>query len=230
MGTEVIDNSLRPGFPVFPSRQAIPPMPKPNTRLSDISRRCVLVALACLGGVAQAEGGGFEPVPRSPAQVVQTIEGRMIVAASGVAFEAGASLETVSGRRAWLAVSIRNMRAEPVALGDDAIRASAGGESLTLVDVETPEPEQEPVTDKCANASMSSQVNCGIDAFTQRQQDRVAHPAAVRIDPGQVLARQFEVTLPKKSRKSPSRITVSIVVEGETLEFDFDPRTDATRQ
>jgi hypothetical protein len=185
-------------------------------------RRVALVAMLCLAASAHAEVGGFAPKPRTAAQVVQAAGDRTIVSASGTAIEAGASFEQVSNKRAWLAVSIRNKGAAPLAVGDDAVRVTAAGKALSIEDVTDPKSDEAPGVDTCASASKTSQVNCGIDRFNARQKDRVGEADDASLAPGEVQARQFEVTLPKAWQTTPAKITVSVVVAGEALEFDFE--------
>jgi hypothetical protein len=189
--------------------------------------------LVFLGGLllafafsAHAAERRFVPVPQSDSQVLQVVEGMTIVSAAGTTIDAGASMAPASARQAWLSVSVKNKGAAPVAFGNDAIRVANGGKALAVrpADAALEAAGATPVTDECANASASSQVNCGIDQFTDRQADRidVTNRSEAVLAPGQLLAQQFQVDLPRKSRDGLARLDVSVRVGDEELVFVFE--------
>ena len=180
---------------------------------------------------AHAAGRRFEPVPQSQAQIVQIVNDSAIISAAGKHMDAGASMAPASARQAWLSVSVKNKSAAPVGFGDGAIQVLSDDKVLALRSAEDALKSSKDdgyVRDRCANATASSQLNCNIDWFNQRQAKRIEktsdadQPALQQqLEPGQLLARQFQVDLPKKSSSGPTTLRVSVTLAGEQLSFDF---------
>jgi hypothetical protein len=186
--------------------------------------------MLCVAASAQAGGVRYEPVPHSPAQAVQSVNGAAIISESGQGMDAGASMAPASADQVWLSVSVKNKSPTSVAFADDAIRVLADGGDLPTRSAEEAiklAKDDGYERDRCANATASSQVNCTIDWFTQRQQKRMekkteAEQAAQRhqLAPGELLARQFQVDLPRKPRAG-AVFKVVVTIAGEQLSFDF---------
>jgi hypothetical protein len=193
-------------------------------------RATLALAFAVLlaAGAATAAERRFVPVPQGAAQKLEVVEGMTIASASGTGFDAGATMAPASAKTAWLSVSLRNKGDAPIVFDDARVQASSAGEPLAVRDAALALAETEeraPMTDKCANATAESQLNCNIDNFNERQDVRTAAaaaPAAPTIAPGQLLARQFEVTLPKKSRRDLGKLEVHVAVGDESIAFTFE--------
>jgi hypothetical protein len=202
----------------------------PRLRAAQAIRRMCVATLAALAFAAslplQAAERRFVPVPQGPTQLLQVVEGMTIVAGAGESMDAGASMAPDTARQAWLSVSIRNTGKVPLAIGPGAVVVTSAGAVLAVRPAEAVEAaDAEPVTDKCANASASSQINCGIDAFNDKQAAR-AQPApaaeATTLAPGAVQANQFQVDLPKKSRAALARLEVRVRAGDEEIAFVFE--------
>lgn len=173
----------------------------------------------------------FEPVPQSPAQIVQTVKDSRIISTAGARMDVGAAVAPTSARTAWLSVSVKNKSGQPARFGDDVVHVSGDGRELGLRSAEDAlkGPEDDGyVRDRCANASDDSMINCNIDWFNQRQHKRAEQAAdadrAAReqeLAPGRVLARRFEIELPRKAAAGPATFRVSVTMGGETIAFDF---------
>lgn len=180
-----------------------------------------LATFAC--GKAHASERAFEPVPQS-SQRVQTLNNVKIVTGDGARLSAGASLSPVSARQAWLSVSVKNTASAPVDFSDSAVKASSEGKSLALRRLEEGAPggkDDGHMRDNCAHATSSSQLNCNIDSFTKRQQARVAAASQSQLAPGQLETRRYQLTLPKRSKQNPTKLSIGISVGGELVQFDF---------
>lgn len=166
----------------------------------------------------------FQPVPQSKSQPVQAVNGLLIISAAGRSFDAGASFRPKSSRQAWLSVSVKNSSRDPIQFGDGGVQVYSQGVLLRISRVDLAgKPEAAPLTDPCANATADSQLNCNIDKFNQKQAARTSSVDAVeaqQLSPGQLVARQYQVELPKKS-KGPARLTVNITAQGEQMAFQF---------
>lgn len=166
----------------------------------------------------------LQPVPQSKAQPVQAVNGLLIISAAGRSFDAGASFRPKSSRQAWLSVSVRNSSRDPIEFGDGGVQVYSQGVPLRITRLDSAgKPEATPRTDRCANSTADSQLNCNIDNFNEKQAARTSSVDVVethQLSPGQLVARQYQVELPKKS-KGPARLTVNITAQGEHLAFQF---------
>lgn len=200
--------------------------------MNRISRRhaCRFLVIAALAGTSLAASAAdrrFVPVPATEYQKLQVINGATIISAAGKNFHAGASLAPTSGRRALLSVSVKNTGPTPVSFNDAGILVRHGDDVLGMKlaeQVPGQATDDGLVRDKCANASQSSQTNCNIDNFNDRQDARGKDMAAADTDlaPGALAARQFQLELPKRSKSIPLTLKVRVTLEGETIEFDFN--------
>jgi len=173
----------------------------------------------------------FEPVPQSPAQVVQTVKESKIISAAGSRMDVGAAVATTSARTAWLSGSVKNKSDQPVRFDDDVVKIAGDSRELGLRSAEDAlkGPEDDGyVRDRCANASDDSMINCNIDWFNQKQHKRSEKAAdaerAAReqlLAPGQVLARRFEIELPRRPAAGTAKFSVNVALGGETISFDF---------
>ena len=192
---------------------------------------CLLVVgLASLPAAAFAADRRFEPVPQSAEQPVKVVGDSSIISMAGKQFHAGASIAPESSRKAWLSVSMKNMSAVPLELGAQTVVVTGNGQPLALRNADEATKAQQDdgyVRDPCANATLSSQLNCNTDAFNRRQTERAAaeasgvKPMAEQLGSGQLVVRQYELDLPKKSKTSPAMLKVSVTVGGEQISFDF---------
>lgn len=200
--------------------------------MNRISRRhaCRLLVIAVLAGTSLAASAAdrrFVPVPATDYQKLQVINGATIISAAGKGFHAGASLAPNSGRLAVLSVSVKNTSAVPVPFNDAGILVRHGDNILDMKSAEQVPDEAKDdglVRDNCTNVSKSSQINCNIDDFNKKQDARMKEMAAPKgvLAPGALVARQFLLELPKRSKTIPLKLKVSVTVEGETIEFDFN--------
>jgi len=187
--------------------------------------------LLTLSEGALASERRFEPVVHADTQRIQTINGMVIVSAEGKRFDAGAALAPASAKQQWLSVSVRNTGSAPITFDHREILVLANGQPLVTRSAEAAlaqEKVDEYPKDKCVNSAATSQLNCNIDAFNERQANRAVvsteaqeADAKIQIAAGQLISRQLQVDLPKKSRSRPATLTVSVTVEGEQLSFDF---------
>ena len=196
------------------------------------TRRSLLLAtlmIACLD--ASAADRRFVPVPNSDLQKLQVINGATIISAAGKVFHAGATIAPTSSRQAWLSVSIKNNGSAAVPFDDSNIKVAAGDKLMSLQPAESvlaASRDKSATPDKCVNLSGSARTNCDIDNFNEKQARRVdkSQPVPVlerpMLAPGIVLARQFQIELPKRSKSAPATLKVSVTVEGETIAFDFN--------
>jgi hypothetical protein len=191
----------------------------------------VLINLLALSQGALASERRFEPVVHADTQRTQTINGMVIVSTDGQRYGAGAALAPASTNQQWLSVSVKNTGTAPVTLDYRDILVMANGQPLATRSAEAAlaqEKVDEYPKDRCANSTAASQLNCNIDSFNERQASRAiasTEPrdadAIIQIAPGQLISRQLQVDLPKKSKSHPATLTVSVTVEGEQLSFDF---------
>ncbi|MGH8677257.1 MAG: hypothetical protein ACREUQ_02750 [Burkholderiales bacterium] len=193
-----------------------------------LSRKSTLVPLALLAafacGAAHAGERRFEPVPQSSLQRVQELNNVTIITGEGTRISAGASMSPALSRQALLSVSLKNTGSAAVDFSDSAINVTSGGKSLELRRLEEGmegEGSDGYVRDKCANASSSSQSNCTIDSFTNRQHDRLAAAAQNQLAAGELATRQFQLTLPKRNKRIPTTLKISVTVGGEVISFEF---------
>ncbi|OGT59221.1 MAG: hypothetical protein A3E01_20590 [Gammaproteobacteria bacterium RIFCSPHIGHO2_12_FULL_63_22] len=187
----------------------------------------LLAALAGASLVASAADRRFVPVPATEYQKLQVINGATIISAAGRGFHAGATLAPTSSRRAWLSVSVKNTGTVPVPFNDAGIQVQHGDNTLGMKSAEEVMGQGKDdglVRDKCANASESSQINCNIESFNNKQEARTKELSAAKavLAPGALVARQFQLELPKRSKAIPLSLKVRVTVEGETIEFDFN--------
>lgn len=187
--------------------------------------------LLTLSESALASERRFEPVVHADTQRIQTINGMVIVSTEGKRFDAGAALTPASTNQQWLSVSVKNSGTAPVTFDYREILVLANGQPLVTRSAEAALAQvkvDEYPKDKCVSSTAASQLNCNIDAFNERQANRAVvstkpqeADAKIQIAPGQLISRQLQVDLPKKSRSHPATLTVSVTVEGEQLSFDF---------
>ena len=203
---------------------------KPMKKLTHF--RQALTGLALFSAVLAASSAfgaslrRFEPVLQDPSQNVQTVNGMLIISAAGKRFGAGASIAPASLKQAWLSVSLKNTGTTPLDLEGKAVRVLANGRAAELRSAAEALGKVHGdgyVRDKCALASASSQLNCNIDSFNAKQHERMASVAEAhrQLAPGELIATQFQVDLPKKSGKTPSLLKVIVSAGGEDLTFDF---------
>jgi len=190
-------------------------------------RFLLFAGLAGASLIAFAADRRFVPVPATEYQKLQVINGVTIISAAGKGFHAGASLAPTSSRRAWLSVSVKNTGPMPAPFNDAGIVVRHGDDILGMKSAEEvmgQAGDDGLVRDKCANASESSQINCNIDNFNDKQKARGEDMAAAKasLAPGALVARQFQLELPKRSKTVPLKLKVSVTVEAETIEFDFN--------
>lgn len=206
-------------------------MKSSQTRFNPAAALVLFAALAApFAASAAAAPRSFEPVAKSAAQQIQIVGGSAIITASATSFGAGASTAPASSKQLWLSVSVKNTGADPIAFSDEIIRVTGVGKALTIRTAEEalkPAKDDGLVRDKCAHASASSQLNCNIDSFNGRQDKRLSEAslaeqaAARQVAPGKLLARQFQIDLPKKSKAGPTTLNVEVSVGGESVSFDF---------
>jgi hypothetical protein len=206
-----------------------------NAAMNAQTPRLAAVAFLLVSGMAvppaaDAAGRRFEPVPQSAAQPVKTVGEASIISMAGKQFQVGASIAPESSRHAWLSVSIKNMSATPLEMRAKAVVVTGNGQPLAVRDAdEATKPQQKDgyVRDPCALATTSSVLNCNTDDFNRRQAERAAaeaagaKPEAEQLGSGQLLVRQYELDLPKKSKTGPALIKVSVTLGGEQISFDF---------
>jgi len=194
-------------------------------------RSLLLVALVATSLAASAADRRFVPVPNSDYQKLQVINGATIISAAGKAFHAGATIAPTSSRQAWLSVSIKNTGSDAMPFDDSNIKVMSGDKLMSLAtaaSVLAKTRDKAVASDKCVNLTGSAQTNCDIDNFNEKQAARTDknQPALMLDRPmlasGIVLARQFQIELPKRSKTSPATLKVSVTVEGETIAFDFN--------
>lgn len=188
-------------------------------------------AMLCIGLLAAATAAAadrrFDPVPQSPLQHVQSANGLTIISASGQKLGAGASISASNSKKAWLSVSVKNTGQAPVGFTDAAIAVTSGSEKLSFRragEVAGKAGDDGLVRDKCAQASSSSQVNCNIDSFNDKQAKRLAaeeQSESEQLGVGQLVARQYQVDLPKKAKRDAVTLTVTITLDGEAINFVF---------
>jgi hypothetical protein len=188
-------------------------------------------AMLCIGMLAAANAAAadrkFEPVPQSSLQHLQVVNGMTIVSASGQKLGAGASIPSSNAKKAWLSVSVKNTGKAPVGFTDSAIVVTSGGEKLNFRragDVPGKSAGDGLDRDKCAQATSTSQVNCNIDSFNAKQARRLA--AEEQAEPeqlgvGQLVARQYQVDLPRKAKRQAVSLNIAITVDGEEIVFVF---------
>lgn len=189
------------------------------------------ISMLCIGLLAAASAGAsdrrFDPVPQSALQHVQSANGMTIISASGQKLGAGASISASNSKKAWLSVSVKNTGKAPVGFTDAAIVVTSGGEKLILRragDESGKGGDDGLVRDKCAQASSSSQVNCNIDSFNDKQARRLAaevQAESEQLGVGQLDARQYQVDLPKKAKREAVTLIVTITLDGEAINFVF---------
>lgn len=195
-------------------------------RLESIRHWLVLLILlsACtLSSDAYAQSRRFDPSPRSNSQLVQVLNEKMIISEAGTQISAGASMASASIRKVSLSVSVKNTSAAPLDFIDGSIQVMSAGETLRLRNIGSPAKDVEGdgyMLDRCVNATRSSQMNCTIDSFNQRQRKRI-EAAQHRLAPGELSVQQFQIDLPRKNHASPTILTVSVTAGGEQLSFDF---------
>jgi hypothetical protein len=196
-------------------------MQKTISRKAPFAHAALLAVLAC--GAAHASERRFEPVPQS-SQRVQTLNNATIITGEGARVSAGASMGPGSARLVGLSLSLKNTGPATLDFPDSAIKATSGGKSLEVHRLEEgPDGGKSDgyMRDNCANATSSSQLNCGIDSFTKRQHHRVEAASENQVAPGQLATRQFQITLPKRDKQAPTALNISIEVGGELIAFDF---------
>lgn len=169
--------------------------------MSNISRRraCHLVLVLALSGtslVVSAADRRFVPVPATEYQKLQVINGVTIISAAGKRFHAGASIAATSSRQAWLSISVKNTGTAPVAFDDAALVVMSGGKALGMKSAE--------------------------EVMGKADREDAAVAAIPTLAPGALVARQFQMDLPKRSKTTPATLKVAVTVEGEAIEFDFN--------
>lgn len=185
---------------------------------------CICLFAAATVGAADRK---FDPVPQSALQHVQSANAMTIISASGQKLGAGASISASNSKKAWLSVSVKNTGNAPIGFTDAAIVVTSGGEKLILRRAgEEPGKAGDDglVRDRCAQASSSSQVNCNIDSFNDKQSRRLAaedRAESEQLGVGQLVARQYQVDLPKKAKREAVTLNVSITLDGEAINFVF---------
>jgi hypothetical protein len=196
-------------------------MQKTISRKAPLAHAALLAVLAC--GAAHASERRFEPVPQS-SQRVQTLSNATIITGEGARVSAGASMGPGSARQVGLSLSLKNTGPAALDFPDSAIKVTSGGKSLEMQRLDEGANDGKSdgyMRDDCANATASSQLNCGIDSFTKRQHHRVAAASENQVAPGQLATRQFQITLPKRDKQAPTALNISIEVGGELIAFDF---------
>ncbi|MCX7041572.1 MAG: hypothetical protein NT117_02565 [Gammaproteobacteria bacterium] len=169
--------------------------------MNRISRRhaCRFLVIAALAGTSLAASAAdrrFVPVPATDYQKLQVINGATIISAAGKGFHAGASLAATSGRLAVLSVSVKNTSVVPVPFNDAGIVVRHGDNILDMKSAEqVPDQPKDAKDMAAANADLA---------------------------PGALVVRQFLLELPKRSKTIPLKLKLSVTVQGETIEFDFN--------
>lgn len=192
-----------------------------------MTRLAMLVIGLLAAATAAAADRKFDPVPQSPLQHVQSANGMSIISASGQKLGAGASISASNAKKAWLSVSVKNTGKAPVGFTDAAIVVSSGSEKLAFRRAEEvlgKAANDGLVRDKCAQATASSQVNCNIDSFNDKQAKRQSaeeHVEAEQLGVGQLVARQYQVDLPRKAKRESVSLNVTITLDGESINFVF---------
>jgi hypothetical protein len=194
-----------------------------------------LVVLAGLAAApaARAEVRHFQAVPASPAQAVTVVGTTPVISASGAAFSGGASLQAISGRKARLMVSFKNLAAAPVPVGKDNVQVSAGDTPLALAAVSDAagrgNEHESMAVSNCMSVPKDLYSSCMANAVNRVRIDpaaggatsRQAAPDAAMVAPRQTVATQYLVDLPKKSRARPVALTVTLRVGDERIAFEF---------
>lgn len=208
-----------------------------NSPRSLTARRRLLLALLAASTAASAADRRFVPVPNSEFQKLQVINGATIISAAGRQFHAGATIAPASKHQAWLSVSIKNNSKAAVAFDDGSVQIISGDKPLPFKPAESVIARDDlrgPYQDECASmpgtaagSPGSTQINCNIDRFNLRQSKRTAGANGAPLErpaipPGVVLARQFQLELPKRSKTAPATLKVSVTVESETISFEFN--------
>lgn len=188
-------------------------------------------AALCIGLLATATAGAadrkFEPVPQSAMQHVQVANGLTIISASGQKLGAGAAISASNSRKAWLSVSVKNNGKRPVGITDAAVVVTSGGDVLGLRrvgDVLGKSGDDGLVRDKCAHATSSSQLNCNIDSFNDKQAKRLVAEEPTeseQLGVGQLTARQYQLDLPRKAKREAVSLNITITLDGEAINFVF---------
>jgi hypothetical protein len=193
----------------------------------------VLLAGLAVAMEARADARQFQAVPAAPAQSVTVVGTTSVISAQGATFSGGASLQAVSGRKARLMVSFKNLGAGPVPVGIDNVQVTSGGAPLVLAAVNDGSgrgnEHESMAVSSCMSVPKDLYSSCMANAVNRVRIDpakggaasRQSAPDAVPLAPGKTVATQYLVDLPKKSRRQPVALTVTLRVGDERLAFDF---------
>lgn len=158
--------------------------------------------MLCIGLFAAATAGAadrkFDPVPQSALQHVQSANGMTILSASGQKLGAGASISASNSKNAWLSVSVKNTGKAPVGFSDAFIVVTSGGEKLNF------------------RRAGEEPGKAGDDGLVREEQAE-----SEQLGVGQLVARQYQVDLPKKAKREAVVLNVSITLDGEAINFVF---------